>query len=138
MGYYKQRKHCTVSNTGLLNLFNESETARIKWLITGTELEKTTPNQLLLQKRTVAGADASENLIKTLWLQKMPNCIANVLLISEEDLNKLVVMADKISYVNPKTEIFAASKLSKTVHYAEAESNYTELLHRITNLEQQI
>lgn len=126
------------SKTRLLNLFKESENVRIKRLITGIELGAMKPSQLLQKLRTVATADVSEKLIKTLWLEKLPDYIKNILLVSEEDLNKLAIMGDKISDMNPKSEIFATSNKTESVNDSTASFVNNELLSRIASLEQQI
>ncbi|GFW84476.1 hypothetical protein TNCV_212801 [Trichonephila clavipes] len=68
------------------------------------------PSQLLQKLKTVATSDISDNLIKTLWLEKLPESIKNILVVSDENLSKLAVMADKISDMTPRTEIFATGK----------------------------
>ncbi|GBM80079.1 hypothetical protein AVEN_21796-1 [Araneus ventricosus] len=73
------------SKSRLLNLFKESENARIQRLITGIDLDYLKPSQLLQKLRSVATSDVSENLIKTLWLGKQPDSIKNVLIVSKED-----------------------------------------------------
>ncbi|GBM01673.1 hypothetical protein AVEN_271928-1 [Araneus ventricosus] len=55
----------TDSKTRLLNLFKESENARIQRLITGIDLDDLKPSQLLQKLRSVATPDISEKLIKT-------------------------------------------------------------------------
>ncbi|GBO25889.1 Transposon Ty3-I Gag-Pol polyprotein, partial [Araneus ventricosus] len=117
----------TDSKTRLLNLFKESENARIQRLITGIDDLK--PSQLLQKLRSVATSDVSENLIKTLWLGKLPDSIKNILIVSKEDTDSLAIMADKICDMSPKTEIYSTS-------YEHNSSN--ELLDRVKNLEQQI
>ncbi|GBN72817.1 hypothetical protein AVEN_263533-1 [Araneus ventricosus] len=69
--------------TRLLNLFKESENARIQRLITGIDLDDLKPSQLLQKLRSVATSDVSENLIKTLWLGKLPDSIKNILIVSK-------------------------------------------------------
>ncbi|GBN26285.1 Transposon Ty3-I Gag-Pol polyprotein [Araneus ventricosus] len=119
----------TDSKTRLLNLFKESENARIQRLITGIDLDDLKPSQLLQKLRSVATSDVSENLIKTLWLGKLPDSIKNILIVSKEDTDSLAIMADKICDMSPKTEIYSTS-------YEHNSSN--ELLDRVKNLEQQI
>ncbi|GBN21598.1 Transposon Tf2-11 polyprotein [Araneus ventricosus] len=119
----------TDSKTRLLNLFKESENARIQRLITGINLDDLKPSQLLQKLRSVATSDVSENLIKTLWLGKLPDSIKNILIVSKEDTDSLAIMADKICDMSPKTEIYSTS-------YEHNSSN--ELLDRVKNLEQQI
>ncbi|GBM34504.1 Transposon Ty3-G Gag-Pol polyprotein [Araneus ventricosus] len=119
----------TDSKTRLLNLFKESENARIQCLITGIDLDDLKPSQLLQKLRSVATSDVSENLIKTLWLGKPPDSIKNILIVSKEDTDSLAIMVDKICDMSPETEINSTS-------YAHNSSN--ELLDRVKNLEQQI
>ncbi|UYV61122.1 hypothetical protein LAZ67_1003499 [Cordylochernes scorpioides] len=50
--------------------------------------------------------DVPENLIKTLWLDKLPVSIKNILIVSDEDISKLAIMADKINEINPSKELY--------------------------------
>ncbi|GFX94864.1 peptidase A2 domain-containing protein [Trichonephila clavipes] len=79
----------TDSKNRLLSLFKESENLRIKRLLTGIELGDMKPSQLLQKVKTVATSDISDNLIKTLWLEKLPESIKNILVVSDENLSKL-------------------------------------------------
>ncbi|GFS89866.1 peptidase A2 domain-containing protein [Trichonephila clavipes] len=101
----------TDSKNRLLSLFKESENLRIKRLLTGIELGDMKPSQLLQKLKTVATSDISDNLIKTLWLEKLPESIKNILVVSDENLSKLAVMADKISDMTPRTEILQLENL---------------------------
>ncbi|GFW25135.1 uncharacterized protein TNCV_3156381 [Trichonephila clavipes] len=115
----------TDSKNRLLSLFKESENLRIKRLLTGIELGDMKPSQLLQKLKTVATSDISDNLIKTLWLEKLPESIKNILIVSDENLSKLAVMADKISDMTPRTEIFATGK---SLDCGEATSSRDQLL----------
>ncbi|GFV63382.1 hypothetical protein TNCV_4685771 [Trichonephila clavipes] len=42
--------------------------------------------------------------------EKLPESIKNILVVSDENLSKLAVMADKISDMTPRTKIFATGK----------------------------
>ncbi|UYV80163.1 hypothetical protein LAZ67_18001859 [Cordylochernes scorpioides] len=94
------------SKVGLLNWFKESENARIKRLITGVELGNMKPSQVLQKLRAIATPDISEKLIRTLWLDKLPDSFKAILLVSDEDVNKLAAMADKITDLTTKSEIY--------------------------------
>ncbi|GFQ65736.1 uncharacterized protein TNCT_291651 [Trichonephila clavata] len=120
----------------LLSLFKESENLRIKRLLTGIELGDIKPSQLLQKLKTVATSDILENLIKTVWLEKLPEPIKSILVVSDENLDKLAVKADKISDMAPRTEIFATGKSSDLVE--ETSSKDQLLLDRIQSLEEQI
>ncbi|GFU22682.1 hypothetical protein TNCV_762621 [Trichonephila clavipes] len=94
------------------------------------------PSQLLQKLKTVATSDISDNLIKTFWLEKLPESIKNMFVVSDENLSKLAVMADKISDLTPRTEIFATGK---SLDCGEATSPRDQLLlDRIQSLEKQI
>lgn len=120
----------TDSKTRLLELFKESESTRIKRLITGIELGTMKPSQLLQKLKAVATSDVSENLIKTIWLEKLPDSMKNIVLVSDAELSKLAVMADKIADMSTPNETYSVTT-------AENNSN-AELLAKIKVLEQQI
>lgn len=114
----------------LLNLFKESESVRIQKLITGIELGDMKPSQLLQKLKSIATSDVFEKLIKTLWLGKLPEAIKNILVVSNENIDSLAVMADKINDMSSKQEICSASNTTQ---------NYSsELIDRIKHLEQQM
>lgn len=112
----------------LLELFQESETNRLKKLLTGMEIGDMKPSQFLQKLKAVATSNVSDSLLKTLWLQKLPDYMRNVILVSNEELPKLAVMADKIADMNPRRDVCAASTSSPN----------SELLERISSLEKQI
>ncbi|XP_035211021.1 uncharacterized protein LOC118185286 [Stegodyphus dumicola] len=94
------------SKTRLLDLFKESESTRIKKLLTGIDLGNLKPSQLLQKLKSVATSDVSENLTKTLWLEKLPDSMRNIILVSDEELPKLAIMADKISAMTPSKDLW--------------------------------
>ncbi|GBM73448.1 hypothetical protein AVEN_64747-1 [Araneus ventricosus] len=116
----------TDSKTRLLNLFKESKNAKNQRLITGIDLDDLKPSQLIQKLRSVAISDVFQNLLKTLWLGKLPDCIKNVLIVSKEDIDSLAIMADKICDMSPKTKIYS----TRVEH-----NSSNELLNRVKNLE---
>ncbi|XP_076660307.1 uncharacterized protein LOC143363628 [Halictus rubicundus] len=96
----------TMAKQRLLNTFKESENKRIKKLITGMELGDMKPSQLLRRMRTLENTDdISEKVLKTLWLEKMPDHVKNVLVVSNETLDRVAEMADKMVEMTANTEI---------------------------------
>ncbi|UYV77009.1 hypothetical protein LAZ67_14002807, partial [Cordylochernes scorpioides] len=90
------------------------------------------PSQLLQKLRSLATSDISSNLIKTLWLEKLPDSMRNILLVSDEDVSKLASMADKIMDMTFSPDVCEASS-SQTSH------NVMEnLLEKISSLEKQV
>ncbi|UYV77645.1 hypothetical protein LAZ67_15001806, partial [Cordylochernes scorpioides] len=113
----------------LLELFRESEGLRIKKLISGIELGDLKPSQLLQKLRSLATPDISDNLIKNVWLDKLPTSIENILIVSDEDISKLAIMADKINEINS----------SKEIYDAEVPSSSTDrLIAKLEDLERQV
>ncbi|GFU35061.1 uncharacterized protein TNCV_4278621 [Trichonephila clavipes] len=99
------------SKNRLLNLFKESENLRIKLLLTGIELGDMKPSHLLQKLKTAITSDISENLSKTLRLEKLPEPIKNILIVSDAILGKLAVKANKISDMTLRKEILQLENL---------------------------
>lgn len=99
----------SIAKERLLNTFKESENKRIQRLVTGLELGDYKPSQLLQKMKSLATDDFPEKVLKSLWLDKMPDNIKNILLVSEENLDKLAIMADKIHEMKSEKEIYAVS-----------------------------
>ncbi|GFR06316.1 hypothetical protein TNCT_256561 [Trichonephila clavata] len=92
------------------------------------------PSQLLQKLKTVATSNISQNLIKTLWLEKQPKPIKIILVVSDENLGKLAVTSHKISDMTPRTEIFATGT---SLDFGKAISTKDQLLlDRMQSLKQ--
>lgn len=117
----------TQSKERLLHTFKDSENKRMRTLLTGIELGDAKPSQLLRKMQALAGADISNTALKTLWLDKLPDYIKSVLVVSDEDISKLAVMADKIMDISSCKEVYTAHS-----------STDTTTQDRLSRLEQQI
>ncbi|XP_035205422.1 uncharacterized protein LOC118180427 [Stegodyphus dumicola] len=114
----------------LMQTFKESENLKIKRLLTGLELGDTKPSQLLRRMRSLGDTDdISDKVLRTLWLEKMPDAVKHVLIVSDENLEKLATMADKILEMQPRAELASVNKNTVPVD---------ELLNKISALELQI
>ena len=113
----------------LLNIFKESENKRIQRIVTGLDLGDYKPSQLLQKMQSLGADDFSEKVLKSLWLDKMPEFIRNILLVSEESLDKLATMADKIHEMKSEKEVYT---MTPNVNYNDA------ILARIDALERKI
>lgn len=126
----KSANKYSAAKNRLLSTFKESENKRIKRLITGLELGDMKPSQLLRKMRTLGSTeDVSDKVLRTIWFEKMPENIKNVLIVSDGTLENVAAMADKILEMNPRHELASVEKNS---------SSYDILLSKISNLEQQI
>ncbi|GFY40222.1 transposon Tf2-6 polyprotein [Trichonephila inaurata madagascariensis] len=68
------------------------------------ELGDRHPSDLLRQMKSLAGSSISDELIKSLWLQRLPQQTQAILSISKDSLNNIAEMADKIIAVYSSSE----------------------------------
>lgn len=80
----------------ILNIFELTSHERQKKLFVECYLGDKKPSQLLLEIKALAVKDFSDDMIKSLWLSRLPPSAQTVLAASSEPLNKLSVMADTI------------------------------------------
>ncbi|KOC65240.1 hypothetical protein WH47_09819, partial [Habropoda laboriosa] len=80
----------TSAKQRLLSIFKESENKRIKRLITGMELGDMKSTQLLRKMRSLGDTDdISDKVLRTLWLEKMPNHVRSVLIVKRRNVRKI-------------------------------------------------
>ncbi|KZC15200.1 hypothetical protein WN55_00970 [Dufourea novaeangliae] len=60
--------------------------------------------------RSLATDDISDKVLKTLWLDKLADNVKNILLVSDENLEKLAIMADRIAEMSTGTECYTTSR----------------------------
>ncbi|XP_035234038.1 uncharacterized protein LOC118205875 [Stegodyphus dumicola] len=113
----------------LMQTFKESENLKIKRLLTGLELDHTKPSQLLRRMRSLGDTDdISDKMLRT-WLEKMPDAVKHMLSVSDEDLEKLATITDKILEMQPRSELASLNRNTVPVD---------ELLNKFSALELQI
>ncbi|KAL4083017.1 hypothetical protein QTP88_028347 [Uroleucon formosanum] len=83
----------------LIERFSESEELRLKKLLSDIELSDQRPSHLLAEMRKLASGKVSDELLKTLWLQRLPTQVKIILTASGDSLVNLACMADKIMEV---------------------------------------
>ncbi|BES87528.1 Hypothetical protein NTJ_02390 [Nesidiocoris tenuis] len=126
----------------LLSLYKESDDAQIKRLLDGLELGDQRPSQLLRKMTSLAGTDISNKVLRTLWLDKLPVTIKNILVVSEENLEKLALMADKITDMNPRRDVYNIANDDVGAAAASPQSSTEDLIRemyaKIQSLEIQV
>ncbi|XP_022171539.1 uncharacterized protein LOC111034568 [Myzus persicae] len=83
----------------LIERFSDSEELRLKKLLSDIELGDQRPSHLLAEMRELASGKVSDELLKTLWLQRLPTQVKIILTASGDSLVNLACMADKIMEV---------------------------------------
>lgn len=121
----------------LIERLQDSEEKRLTRLLTGLQLDDRKPSDLLRHMLELAGPALAENaIIRTLWLQRLPQHVQAILsTLPGDNLLQLASAADKILEVYQKTECGAINKnQSKTSNYNQ-EPNVCSILQ---NLQEQI
>ncbi|GFY40985.1 uncharacterized protein TNIN_365511 [Trichonephila inaurata madagascariensis] len=117
--------------TRLCSQYAEIEEQRLRGLISGMQLGDRKPSHLLLEMRSKAGSGISEELLKSLFTQRLPTHVQQILDISNDQLDKLAEMADGILAVAGSTSL---------IHVIDAENEdlktmLTEISLRLSCLE---
>lgn len=89
----------------LLQQFSESDQKKFKKLLTELELGDRCPSHLLREMRSLAGESVGADMLRSLWLQRLPVQVQAILSTCNDDVNKLAEMADKILELNSTVEI---------------------------------
>lgn len=80
--------------TRLISQFSETEHKKLKSLLNDLTLGDMKPSDLLRKMRELSCGKVGDDLLKTLWLQRLPITIQTVLSTSNDLLTQLTVMAD--------------------------------------------
>lgn len=123
-----QEKPYSTLKQRLLERYADSEEKRLKKLLKDMDLGDRRPSHLLREMRELAGTKVNENLLKSLWFQLLPQQTQAILSLSDDDLSKLALLADKISEVTDNPQVCSIKK-QQTVN---------KETDRISNLELQI
>lgn len=118
----------------LIEIHSESESSKIRTLLQGLELGDQRPSYLLTRMRELAGSHFSDDLLKSLWLTRLPNNIQIILAASNEDLSRLAEMADKIiELVTPSYIHEANANISQTstISLERQVADLTQQIHEL-------
>lgn len=110
----------------LISEFSDSEQKRLKTLISDLTLGDDKPSLLLRRMRQLAGTRLNDDLLQTLWLQRLPAQVQAILSVSEDTLDKLALMADKI------LEATENSPICYAIAHAQADTSTSNKQHIIT------
>lgn len=98
--------------TTLINRLQDSEDKRLTQLLTGLQLEDRKPTELLRHMQELAGPTLTESaIVKTLWLQRLPQHVQAILsALPVDQLPQLASAADKIVEVYQPAECGAVDR----------------------------
>lgn len=114
--------------------FMDSEEKRLKKLLRDMEIGDRKPSALLREMMCLASGKVSDELLKSLWMQRLPKQMQAILSVSNEALNSLAVMADKIADTAESWDINAIT----SQHESTSSSHFQNLEMKIEALTKQI
>ncbi|XP_046143417.1 uncharacterized protein LOC123988223 [Osmia bicornis bicornis] len=95
----------------IIEAFDESHETKLRKLLRGSEVVDEKPSHCLQRFRNLAGGQVGENVLRTLFLEQLPESMRTVLAISDTaDLQRLALLADKIAEMSvPRVAAIEAS-----------------------------
>lgn len=92
---YKDGKYKELKDA-LIEAFSATSTQRIKQLISNEQLGDQKPSQLLDKMRQLGGKSVTDEFIKNLWVQRLPETQRHILSASNDKIESLANMADRM------------------------------------------
>lgn len=134
-------KYCTLK-ASLIDRLQDSEEKRLTRLLTGLQLEDRKPTGLLRHMLELAGPALAESaIVKTLWLQRLPQHVQAILsALPDNNLNQLALAADKIVDVYQATECGAVDHDTKpgTSRSERNDTSMQDLLEQVAALTHEV
>ena len=84
----------------ILSQYKQSDSARLRHLLQDLTLGDKRPSQLLLEMRNLADNKITDEVLRSLWLQRLPISMQQILSVSSETLDGLSKIADKVNEVS--------------------------------------
>lgn len=116
----------------LITVYTESETVKIKQLLQDLPLGDMRPSKLLSKMRDLSSGSLTDNILKTLWMNRLPANMQAILAASSEPLTKLAEIADKIHELAVPTQINAVQHSDPSV--AALQSQIDDLSKQVAKL----
>lgn len=108
-------KYNAIKDRIILN-YADSETVRLKMLVKDIELGDKRPSHLLREMQDLAGNSISSNTLRSLFLQRLPVSVQQILTVCTEreaDLASLAEKADQILEVTQNSPTISAVQVTK-------------------------
>ncbi|KYN50445.1 PREDICTED: uncharacterized protein LOC108757329 [Trachymyrmex cornetzi] len=101
----------------IIRSFDETGESKLRKLIRGNELGDDKPSNFLQRLRNLAGGQCNDSVLRTLFLEQLPENVRSVLAISEvTDLSILASQADRIYEITkPTINAIASSNAAQAI-----------------------
>uniref|UniRef100_A0ABM1IVE4 Uncharacterized protein LOC107070460 n=1 Tax=Polistes dominula TaxID=743375 RepID=A0ABM1IVE4_POLDO len=140
-------EQCTYTHLkeALIHRLTKSDEQRLRRLLMGIELGDKKPSELWREMKRLAGDSVSEKMLLTLWMQRMPTRIQEILAIADEITSpaKLAEMGDKIlgrerlpetAAITEAAPIRSTAQTTINSEVAEIKREIAQLTKKIKNL----
>lgn len=118
----------------LLSEFVDSEEKRLRQLLENVSAGDKKPSALLREMRELASGKVSDDLLKTLWIQRLPATTKAILSVSDDKIDKLAIMADKIHDQSDAACAINAVSTNKDDRISILENKLLEIVSKIDAL----
>lgn len=121
----------------ILGQFKQTETARLKLLLQDLQLGDRRPSHLLLEMQGLSEGKVGEEILRTLWLQRLPIHCQQILSVSSEALPGLGKVADKIYEVSGCVPVVAEVS-NESVGLEALKKQVSELTRTVERLSREV
>lgn len=120
----------------IMDSFSESAELQLKRLLGGIEMGDQKPSHYLQRMKSLAAGKASTDILKTLFLERLPDKVKSILAVCEtSDLEKLALQADKIVEAFSNSTSMFVSEISPPPNEDDVSKKLDTLIARIDALE---
>lgn len=118
----------------ILDYFSQSESSMLRKLLQDLQLGDRRPSKLLADMKALAGTSMTSDVIQTLWLQRLPTQVQQILSVSKEPLDDLARLADKVCEVLNLTYVNEVSDRDQGVGMHALQQQISELQKSVERL----
>ncbi|XP_025996227.1 uncharacterized protein LOC120359942 [Solenopsis invicta] len=116
--------------------FADSAEKKLRRLLNEIDLGDRRPSQLLRRMRDLAQSGVSKEVLKSLWLQRLPQQVQAILTATKYDLEELSQLADRVTDVLPAgINVVTAATSKQTLPTDPQCSQISALIERVEKLE---
>ncbi|GBM53672.1 hypothetical protein AVEN_251806-1, partial [Araneus ventricosus] len=118
----------------ILSHFSQSESTKLRVLLQDLQLGDGKPSRLLQEMRNLDAGNIADDVLKSIWLQRLPTSIQQILFVSKDSLDGLAQITDKVNELSSfRPEVNAVvSENSELQSLREKVANLRADLKRIT------
>lgn len=98
----------------ILGSFSQSEGSKLRVLLQELQLGDKRPSQLLREMKNLAAGKVGDDVLQSIWMQRLPVSIQQILSVSSDNLDGLALIADKVNEVSSFTPVLSAVTSEKS------------------------